>query len=96
MGHGELRRSVEQVTKSLAPSRIEIQIEDKDVLHIFVVSEQFEGMPLSRRFEQLSDLFESEGTPIAEEFTLIFQAWTKAELAEIEAGLVSGVFEKDE
>jgi hypothetical protein len=84
MGDVELRRIIGQVTKELAPSRIEARVEDEDILHIFVVSEQFSGFPISRRFERLSQLFETQGVAVAEKFTLVFQAWTKAELASIE------------
>lgn len=73
------------MTKELTPSRLDIRVEGEDVLHILVVSEQFSGVSISKRFEKLSQLFEAQGSAIAEEFTLIFQAWTKAELAEIEA-----------
>lgn len=84
MGNVELRRVIEQVTKVLTPSRLEVRVEDGDVLHVLVVSEQFAGMPISKRFERLSRLFEAGAAPVGDEFTLIFQAWTKAELAEIE------------
>lgn len=85
MANVELRRVVEQVTIDLTPSRLDLQVENDDVLHILVVSEQFAGVPIAKRFERLSELFEAQNSSVAEKFTLIFQAWTKAELAEIEA-----------
>ncbi len=85
MGDVKLRRIIEQVIKELTPSRLEVRKEEEDVLHILVVSEQFAGTPIAKRFETLSLLFETRGSAIAEEFTLVFQAWTKAESAEIEA-----------
>lgn len=83
MGNDKLRRILEQVTNSLTPSRLEFEVEDGDVLNLLVVSEQFSGMPISKRFEKLSALFEKHGTEILQEFTLIFQAWTQAEVIEM-------------
>ena len=83
MDNVELYRRVEWVTKSWNPSHLEVRIEDRDILHLLVVSEQFVGIPFTKRFAQLSQLFEDRGADIAKEFTLIFEAWTTAEFAKI-------------
>jgi hypothetical protein len=73
------------VTNYLTPTRIEVRLEGKDVVHVVVVSEQFAGIPISKRFDLLSDLFVKNAPALLKDFTPVFQAWTTAEMGEIEA-----------
>ena len=79
MGHDKVRKIIEQVTKSLTPNQIEVLAKDDETLTLRVVSQKFDHMPFTDRFQLLSDLFEKEGTEIAQKYSLIFEAWTPAE-----------------
>ena len=86
MDHLALQMKVEQVLKELTPNLVQILDADDQILKIHVVSEQFSGLSLASRFELLSELFEKRGLEIVEKFSLVFQAWTKAEQSELEEG----------
>lgn len=83
MDHAEIRRIITKVTKDLTPLRLDSEIQ-KDVIQLVVVSQSFQGTPLSKRFEQLSLAFETHAEELVKKYTLVFQAWTEAEMAEIE------------
>ena len=73
---------ITDATKELTPNHVDFERIDDDVLAVYVVSAQFEGMPMSKRFETISALMEENAPSLADAFTLMYQAWTKAEMEE--------------
>jgi hypothetical protein len=70
----------------LTGSRWEL-LEQKDgFLRIRVVSALFEGQRITVRIPKVSELFFQRSKPLTEEFGLIIEAWTEAELLKIQKG----------
>ena len=86
MDQGQIYTIVQQVTKKLTPSAVSILSLEDDVLTVRVVSESFDSLPMVKRFRLLADLFETDAQKLLESYTLVFEAWTKAEIKDLEAG----------
>lgn len=89
MDRKELSLKVNQVLKDLTPSHVQILSVDDQVFTLLVVSEKFAGIPLSKRFELLAELFEEKGEEVAQRYSLVFQAWTKAEADDLDGSGIS-------
>ena len=79
MDKAQLCRSLEQVTKSLTPSVVEIVWMDDEFTKLRVISEKFGSLNLVERSNLMSQLIEDFGENLAGNISFIFELMTKAD-----------------
>lgn len=72
------------VYKASTPEKISVFFKSDDVIKIRVVSDSFEGMTFSSRFRKLNDTLSSERSEVFKQFLFVFEAFTSAEMAQLQ------------
>lgn len=90
MDRETIRQQLIQATESLTPSQVELVEGTERSFTLRVVSDSFAGKSMLKRFETLSGLIEGQAPEIATGYVFDFEAWTKAEFAEVESGGLNG------
>jgi hypothetical protein len=89
MDKNQLRRLIEEATKSLTPSRVKVDVLSDDSLRVSIIAEAFNGMPLTKRFSALRELLEASASEITKKYFLVFDALSKTEADTQEAAEVA-------
>lgn len=82
----KISRLIEHALSALTGSRWELLEQKEDYLRIRVISDSFEGERVTVRIPKVSELFYQRAKPLTDEYGLILETWTEAELEKLQKG----------
>ena len=79
MDKNQICRLIEEATKTLTPTSVKVAYISDESIRISIISEAFNGIPLTKRFKALQDLLEAHTPKLVEKYLVVFDALSKAE-----------------